>query len=34
VEDNGLLMRSGSASAHVTVTVNDRRFLKRFGISL
>ncbi len=32
VEDNGLLLRTETASAVVTVTVNDRRILKRFGL--
>lgn len=31
VEDNGLLLRTETASAVVTVTVNDRRIMKRFG---
>lgn len=34
VEDNGLLLRSATGSADVTVTVNDRRIMKRFGLSL
>lgn len=33
VEDNGLLLRTESGMASVTVTVNDRRLMKRFGIA-
>lgn len=34
IEDNGLLLKTSSGTAHVTVTANDRRILKRFGLSL
>ena len=34
VEDNGLLLKTETASARVVVTVNDRRIMKRFGFSL
>lgn len=34
VEDNGLLLRTETGSAYVSVTVNDRRISKRLGLSL
>jgi hypothetical protein len=34
VEDNGLLLRTETASARVSVTVNDRRLSRRLGFSL